>query len=91
MKKLLVPIILVLSGCSATVPVSQTFPDVSPSLTEKCQDLMKIEGENVAITELLKTVIQNYSLYHQCSNKVEGLNEWYTKQKEIFNKANTVK
>lgn len=91
MKKLLVPIVLALAGCSTVVPVSQKFPDVAPSLTEKCQELMKVQGDNVAITELLKTVVHNYSLYHQCSNKVEGWNEWYTKQKEIFNKANSIK
>ena len=36
------------------------------------------------ITEMLKTVVNNYRLYYQCSNKVDGWQEWYDKQKKIF-------
>lgn len=89
MKKLLLVSTLFLVACSTPVPVKQQFPQVAPALTEKCQALMQVQPNQSEITEFLKVVIQNYALYHQCSNKVDGWNEWYTKQKEIFDRANS--
>lgn len=73
-----------LTGCSTTVPVVMKFPDIPPSLNEKCSDLKKIEGETVTIVDLHKTVVENYTLYHECSAKVEGWLEWHRTQKKIY-------
>ena len=75
---------LFLVACSTTVPVRQKFPEVPQALIEKCENLKKIEGDKVAITEMLKVVIQNYTLYYECSTKVEGWQEWYDTQKKIY-------
>ena len=72
-----------LVGCSTPVPVKQKFPDVPKSLIEKCESLKKIEGDRVAITEMLKVVVQNYGMYYECAAKVEGWQEWYNEQKRI--------
>jgi len=77
-------ILLLLAGCSTTVPVKQKFPNATPELMKKCESLKKIEGDKVAITEMLKVIIHNYSLYHECSTKVDGWQEWYNEQKKIF-------
>ena len=84
MKYLSVLLFVVLVGCSTTVPVKPKFPDVPKELREKCENLKKIEGDKVAITEMLKVVINNYTLYYECSTKVEGWNEWYDSQKKIY-------
>jgi hypothetical protein len=73
-----------LIGCSTPVTVKPTFPEAPKALTEKCESLKKIEGDKVAITEMLKVVIHNYTLYHECSTKVEGWNDWYEGQKKIY-------
>lgn len=73
-----------LAGCSTTTPVKREFPQATKTLMESCPDLQKIEGDRVAITELLKTIVNNYSLYYQCANKVDGWKEWYEEQKKIF-------
>lgn len=73
-----------LVGCSTVVPVTPKFPDAVSSLNEKCEDLRKIEGDKVTITDMLKTVVENYSLYYQCSAKVDGWQEWYVQQKKIY-------
>jgi hypothetical protein len=78
---------LFLVGCSTTVPVKPTFPKAAPELMKKCEALKKIEGDKVAITEMLKVVIHNYSLYYECSTKVEGWQEWYNEQKKIYENA----
>ena len=76
--------LLLLVGCSTTVPVKQKFPNATPELMKQCEALRKIEGDRVSITEMLKTVVNNYALYHECSAKVDGWHDWYKSQKEIF-------
>jgi hypothetical protein len=83
---MLLPLVL-LSGCAIhAVPVTPKFPEAPATLLEKCAGL-KEATEGMRLTEFTKTVVDNYILYHECSRKVEGWNEWYTKQKEIFETA----
>lgn len=81
-------LLLLVAGCSTTtVPVQPKFPNATPELMKKCESLKKIEGDKVAITELLKVVVHNYSLYYECSTKVDGWQEWYNEQKKIYESA----
>ena len=84
MKYSILGLALVLAACSTPVPVSQRFPDVPKALVERCDSLRKIEGDKVAITEMLKVVVQNYGMYYECAAKVDGWNDWYTEQKRIY-------
>lgn len=73
-----------LAGCTSYLPAKPKFPEPIKALTEPCPDLKKIEGDKVAITDFLKTVVENYALYHDCSLKNEGWNKWYQDQKKIY-------
>jgi len=84
MKYLALAFALFLAGCSTVTPVKRTFPEATKTLLEQCPELQQIAGEKVAITELLKVIVNNYTLYYQCSNKVDGWKEWYDEQKKIF-------
>ena len=84
MKYIILGLALVLAACSTPVPVSQRFPDVPKALVERCDSLRKIEGDKVAITEMLKVVVQNYGMYYECAAKVDGWNDWYLEQKRIY-------
>jgi hypothetical protein len=75
--------LLFLVGCSTTVPVQKKFPNATTELMKKCESLKKIEGDKVAITDMLKVIVHNYSLYYECSTKVDGWQEWYSEQKKI--------
>lgn len=80
---------LMLSGCGLLtkfLPAKPQFPEPIKELTEPCPDLKTLEGDKIAITDFLKTVVNNYSLYHECSLKNEGWNKWYKEQKEIYDK-----
>jgi hypothetical protein len=83
MKTLILALAVMLSACTA-VPVKPKFPEAPQVLKDKCENLKKIEGDTVAITEMLKVVIHNYSLYYECSTKVDGWQEWYQTQKKIY-------
>jgi hypothetical protein len=86
-KKLLILPLFLLSGCAVHVePVTPKFPEAPATLQEKCADLKEV-AEGASLTEFTKIVVENYILYHECSRKVEGWNEWYTKQKAIFEEA----
>ena len=87
MKYIILGLALVLAACSTPVPVSQRFPDVPKALVERCESLKKIEGDRVAITEMLKVVVQNYGMYYECAAKVDGWNDWYLEQKRIYESA----
>lgn len=87
MKKLLILPLVLLSGCAVHVePVTAKFPEAPATLQEKCIELQEAT-EGMSLSEFTKVVVQNYILYHECSRKVEGWQEWYTKQKAIFEEA----
>jgi len=84
MKNILVMFLsLTLIGCSTTVPVKVNFPEAPATLLEKCQDLNKVK-ENSSLSDLIKTVTSNYSLYHECASRHESFIEWYQSQKKTF-------
>lgn len=90
MKFLLLVTVFVLSACvSKPVPVKMEFPSAPQSLLKKCEELKTIEPKagGTPITDLLRTVVENYTLYHECSNKVEGWTEWYTSIKKIYDEV----
>jgi hypothetical protein len=87
--KLLVMVsILLIAGCSTTVPVAARFPDAPILLLEKCPQLKTIEGESVSIIDFTKTVTLNYTTYYECTVKIDAWIEWYQIQKKIFEGIN---
>lgn len=86
MKKLVILPLFMLAGCITAQPLHPTFPEAPATLQEKCAKL-KEATEGMTLSEFTKVVVENYILYHECERKVEGWNEWYQKQKKIFEDA----
>jgi hypothetical protein len=84
---LLFPILL--SGC-VTVPVKHAFPKPPENITETCPELNKLSDNEEQLSEFLKVVTKNYSLYYNCASKHDLLVKWINDQKAIhdavFNK-----
>lgn len=76
-------LVLLLAGCTS-VPVARKFPDAPEQLLEKCPALKQIETETTVFSVLTKTVVENYTTYHDCATKQEGWIEWYNTQRKIF-------
>ncbi len=72
------------SGCSIGVPVKQEFPVAPAVLLERCPDLLQIDDGKNSMRDMLKVVIQNYSLYYQCAERTHGWQDWYAEQKRIY-------
>jgi hypothetical protein len=82
MKKLL--ILLLLAGCSTTVPVARKFPEVPDVLMVPCPPLTQIKEGTTKLSEVVGVVTDNYFEYHKCSDKNDLWMEWFKAQKEIF-------
>ena len=76
-------LVLILTGCSTTVPVTAKFPNVPERLLVKCPQLEKLENE-AKLSDISKTVINNYTTYYECAVKHDAFVEWYKIQKNIF-------
>jgi hypothetical protein len=74
---------LFLTSCSTTVPVTVKFPSIPEELNTQCPALKKIPNE-AKLSDISKTVTENYKQYKDCSANNSGLIEWFNKQKKIF-------
>ena len=75
--------VLILTGCSTTVPVTAKFPDIPERLLIKCSQLEKL-SETAKLSDVTKTVTINYTTYYDCAVKHDAFIEWYNIQKNIF-------
>ena len=78
-----ITILILLTSCSTTVPVTVKFPPIPEELNIQCPPLNKIP-EDAKLSDISKTVTQNYKQYKDCSTNNSGLIEWFNKQKKIF-------
>jgi hypothetical protein len=83
MNQIIIIACILLSGCTTYLPVHRNFPVLPTELSEQCSELTMLQPES-KLSDVKKTVAENYSLYHQCKNKHTNIVEWYDKQKQIF-------
>jgi hypothetical protein len=65
------------------VPVTQPWPE-APGLqaTTGCSNLQKL-ADNPQLSQVAKTVTNNYTEYYQCATKLDAWIDWYQQQKLI--------
>lgn len=80
---LLIVFVLLITGCSTTVPVTAKFPDVPQGLLTPCPQLEKLDN-GPKLSDVAKTVTTNYTTYYECAIKSDAWIEWYQVQKAIF-------
>lgn len=83
---LLVPAVL-LVGCTTAVPIKQPFPEVPPILMRECPNLQTVPESTEKLSDLLSTVNQNYSTYHECKYLLGRWQEWYQIHKMIYEQS----
>lgn len=81
--KYILPILLLLSGCATVVPVTQKFPQAPQVLLEQCKPLKEV-AQDSSLIDLTKTIVDNYTEYHLCSELVLGWHQWYKTQQNIY-------
>ena len=83
MKYLVCFFLILMTGCSTVVPVKSKFPDVPERLMVKCPQLEKV-SETPTLSDVAKTITNNYTTYYECAVKHDAFIEWYNLQKNIF-------
>ena len=83
MKYLVCFLFVLMTGCSTVVPVKSKFPDVPERLMVKCPRLEKV-SETPTLSDVAKTITNNYTTYYECAVKHDAFIEWYNIQKNIF-------
>ena len=83
MRTLLLVSMIVLSGCSTTVPVTVKFPEAPKELMSTCPDLKQTPPTS-KLSDVLQVVTDNYSQYYECRVKLDSWIEWYKTQKQLF-------
>ena len=84
MKYIIISLVILLSGCATkAVPIVVKFPQAQATLLEKCLPLKTLPDES-KLSDVAKTITQNYTLYHECVIKYDAWIDWYQQQKEIF-------
>jgi hypothetical protein len=75
--------LLLLAGCSTTVPVTAKFPEPPKFSLQTCPQLQELK-EGAKLSDVAKTVTINYTTYYDCAVKNDAWVEWYQIQKHIF-------
>lgn len=75
-------VLLLLTGCT-TVPVERKFPDAPDTLMQTCPELKRL-GDDAKLSDVAKTITENYTTYKECSIKQKAWIDWYNSQKKIF-------
>lgn len=83
MKYTIIMLSIFLSGCSTVVPVTQRFPQAPATLMQQCTALKEVQ-QDASLVDLTKVVVENYTKYYECSALVEGWQDWYRRQEQIY-------
>ena len=75
--------VLILAGCSTTVPVTSKFPEPPKYSLQACPRLQTLK-DGSKLSEVATTVTINYSTYYDCAVKNDAWIEWYQIQKHIY-------
>jgi phage FluMu protein Com len=86
-KFLAMALLILMSGCSTVVPVTVKFPDAPDRIKIKCPQL-KTLNEGAKLSDIAKTITENYTMYYECAVRNDAWIEWYETQKIIFEKLN---
>ena len=84
MKYIIIALILCLTGCANTVPVTMNFPQVPEELRVSCPDLKTVSEGTTKLSEVVTVVTENYGQYQECKIKIDAWTQWYNSQKKIF-------
>jgi len=76
-------LVLMLIGCSTTVPVTAKFPEPPKYSLQTCPQLQTLK-DGSKLSEVATTVTINYSTYYECAVRNDAWIEWYQIQKHIF-------
>lgn len=76
-------LVLMLTACATSVPVTAKFPE-APTIGQSPCPQLKTLADTAKLSDIANTVTMNYSTYYECAVRVDTWNEWYAIQKNLF-------
>jgi hypothetical protein len=83
MKRIILSLTLLLSGCGTVLPVVPSLPVLPQKLAEPCPALQKL-NDDAKLSDVSQTVHANYMMYYKCAIRHDMIVEWYNIHKQIF-------
>lgn len=84
MKILAIVLALTLSACTTVIPVTAKFPAAPGTVAQTpCATLQQLTAD-AKLSDVAKTVADNYTEYYACAARVDTWQEWYKRQKAIY-------
>jgi hypothetical protein len=83
---LILLVLIIITGCSTPAPIVPAFPAVPVNLKQACPDLKNVDESTTKLSDIVKSVADNYRQYYDCKSQVDDWIEWYNTQKGIFDK-----
>lgn len=80
--KITVLLSVLLTGCMS-VPITAKFPEAPDSIKAQCPRLKQLNDSD-NLSQISKTITDNYTLYYECATKHSAWVEWYEVQKKIY-------
>jgi hypothetical protein len=75
---------VLLTGCLGTAPIVPKFPDPpGKDAFVRCPDLERLKDQAL-LSEIAKTINNNYGEYYTCAVRADIWIEWYQIQKKIY-------
>lgn len=81
-------VFLMLQGCSTTVPLTMKFPQAPDSLMEKAPVLAPLTENEIQLSDILSNATENYGKFYELKARYNAWQEWYIKQKIIYEDIN---
>jgi hypothetical protein len=77
-------VLLLIAGCSTTVPVARKFPEAPAKLLEPAPELRPIPPNTTELSVLIDNAADNYTQYRNLRELYDAWQEWYRDQKANF-------
>jgi hypothetical protein len=84
MKRLVVIVLLLLSGCATKLaPVSMTWPAAPEELFAPVDELTPLAEDKKTLADMIQNANENYSKYYLLKDRYQAWQDWYKSQKKI--------
>jgi hypothetical protein len=78
-------LVMLVTGCSTTAPVTVKFPEVPEVLTQPADKLTPLDtSKKIELSDIIENANENAGKYYALREKYNAWIEWYNSQKKIF-------
>jgi hypothetical protein len=78
-------LIVMITGCATSVPVTMNFPEVPKELTVPAGKLSPLDtNKKIELSDIIENANENAGKYYALREKYNAWIEWYASQRKVF-------